>query len=280
MDPVNTLPPPEALRPERVRNELRFRRLQVRRTESLSPAFVRISLDGEALAGFASRGFDDHMKLFFPDPDTGELLLPTLDERGMPVRVEGQRYVARDYTPRHFDTQAGTLTIDFAVHEAGPATQWARRARPGDVLGVGGPRGSMVIPAGYDWMLLMGDETALPAIGRRLEELPSGQQAIVVAETGSPADRVPLQTGPDVTVHWCYRGVEQPAGQSAPLLAALRNISLPTRGQGFVWGAGEGSVMREVRAWLMSAHGLHPKRIRVSAYWKLGSAAAHEDIED
>jgi NADPH-dependent ferric siderophore reductase len=72
------------------------------------------------------------------------------------------------------------LHIDFAIHDAGPATDWALRARIGDALEIGGPRGSAVIPMEFDWYLLIGDETGLPAIGRRLEELPAGSRALVI----------------------------------------------------------------------------------------------------
>src|SRR6185436_499825 len=78
---------------------------------------------------------------------------------------------ARDFTPRRFDVASGTFVIDFALHDAGPATNWAVAAKVGDTLEIGGPRGSAVIPDDFDWYILIGDETALPAIGRRVEEL-------------------------------------------------------------------------------------------------------------
>lgn len=54
--------------PQRVRNELRFRELTVLRAERISAAFQRIVLGGDALDGFTSLGFDDHTKVFFPEP--------------------------------------------------------------------------------------------------------------------------------------------------------------------------------------------------------------------
>lgn len=50
--------------PQRVRNDLRFRKLDVLRVERVSAGFQRIVLGGEALEGFSSRGFDDHTKVF------------------------------------------------------------------------------------------------------------------------------------------------------------------------------------------------------------------------
>ena len=75
----------------------------------------------------------------------------------------------RDFTPRRFDSKTATLVIDFALHDAGPATRWALGARAGDRLEIGGPKSSKVVPDDFDGYLLVGDESALPAIGRRVE---------------------------------------------------------------------------------------------------------------
>ncbi|MCF7697685.1 siderophore-interacting protein, partial [Mycetohabitans sp. B2] len=87
---------------------------------------------------------------------------------------------ARDYTPRRYDRHAGELDLEFALHDAGPASAWARQAQPGQWLGVGGPRSSLVIPTDFDWHLLIGDDTALPAIARRLDELPADTRVATV----------------------------------------------------------------------------------------------------
>jgi NADPH-dependent ferric siderophore reductase len=145
--------------PRRVRHEPRRRQLTVQRVERIAASMIRITLGGD-LDGFASLSFDDHIKLFFPEGPAGENGEPAL--------------ASRDYTPRHYDAAAKTLAIEFAIHDAGPATRWAEQAKPGDILRVGGPRGSFIIPTTYDWHLLIGDETGLPAIGRRLAELPAG----------------------------------------------------------------------------------------------------------
>src|SRR6185369_9649473 len=102
--------------------------------------------------------------------------------------------VRRDYTPRRYDAAAGELTIEFALHGDGPAARWAAQAAPGQRATIGGPRGSFVIPLDYDWHLLVGDESAMPAIARRLEELPAGATAIVILQVRDAADRRALQT--------------------------------------------------------------------------------------
>jgi NADPH-dependent ferric siderophore reductase len=174
----------------RVRHELKLRDLAVAAVERLSPGFVAITLRGEALADFTSLGFDDHVKLMFGDA--------------------GDAQVRRDYTPRRFSREARELTIEFALHGAGAASDWARKAQVGDRLLVGGPRGSMIVPLALGWHVLVGDATALPAISRRLEELPAGSRAFVFVlatkATGAtlPALRAPRRTG-RIRTRPCWR---------------------------------------------------------------------------
>ena len=101
---------------KRVRHPLRFRPLEVRAVQRITPHLVRVTLGGDALDGFESPGFDDHVKLALPDPATGLLAMPTLDAEGNPAWPEGRKPVMRDYTPRRFDKAARTLEIDFALH--------------------------------------------------------------------------------------------------------------------------------------------------------------------
>lgn len=102
----------------------------------------------------------------------------------------------RDYTPRHFDAARRELTLDFILHDAGPATAWAQQVKIGDQLGIGGPRGSQVVADVFDWYLLLGDETAMPAIGRRLEELSDDVRAIVLIEVDDEQDALRSPAAP------------------------------------------------------------------------------------
>src|ERR1700733_15341812 len=176
--------------PRRVRPEPPRRKLTVRQVETIAAHMVRVTLSGD-LEGFTSLGFDDHVKLFFPDG--------TKNAEGAP------NMLGRDFTPRRYDPAQDTLEIDFAIHDAGPATRWAAQAKPGDTLALGGPRGSFIIPTTYDWHLLVGDETALPAISRRLAELPAGARAVVVGEIDGAADEIAFATKADATVAWAHR---------------------------------------------------------------------------
>ncbi|MDM0068146.1 siderophore-interacting protein [Variovorax sp. J31P207] len=263
--------------PRRVRHDLRFRKLEVRRVQRLTPHLIRITLGGDELAGFTSPGFDDHAKVFFPDAATGQLTVPTAGPEG-PVWPPGPKPAMRDYTPRRHDAQAGTLEIDFALHDAGPATQWAEAARPGDVVGVGGPRGSFIIPTAFDWHLLIGDDTALPAISRRLAELPAGARAVVLAEVDSDADEICFDTQVGLDLQWVHRRGAEP-GTGSPLLDALRGLTLP-EGDFHAWVACESSAAKAIRAHLVGERGAHPKWVKAAGYWRRGAAATHDTHED
>src|SRR5471032_2126017 len=131
-------------RVERVRHDIKRRDLQVARVEELSPNFRRVTFTGDSLADFVSASFDDHVKVFFEPAPGAE-----------PAR--------RDYTPRRYDNAAHELAIEFALHGEGAASDWAAQAAPGQRLTIAGPKGSLIIPVDYDWHLLVGDKTALPA---------------------------------------------------------------------------------------------------------------------
>jgi len=240
----------EPLAVTRVRHEIKRRELTVARVETLSPHFRRVTFTGESLSDFVSASFDDHVK-FILDADGPE-----------PVR--------RDYTPRAFDTQAHTLTIEFALHGDGPVAGWAANAAVGQRVVVAGPRGSFVVPVAYDWHLLIGDETALPAIARRLEELPASARADVIVQVTDPADRRVFTSTAALTTRWVH-------GTDA-LSAAVRAIDLP-EGQGYAWCAGEASSMKRIRSILVDEKGHDPHAIRAAAYWKRGDAGHHEDLD-
>lgn len=263
--------------PQRVRHELRRRTLTVQQAERVTPHCVRITLEGADLEGFVSAGFDDHVKLILPDAATGDIAFPIPAESGG-LTADSPRPTMRDYTPRHYDAAAGTLVIDFAVHDAGPATAWALQAAPGQRVGVAGPRGSMVIPTAFDGYVLIGDDTALPAIARRLTELPAGAPVLVLAEVDGPADEQALPTAAAARIHWVHRQGAEP-GTAQGLLAALRSLQLPA-GDVHAWVACESAVAKALREHLVGERGVHSKWIRASGYWRRGSAATHDTHED
>jgi NADPH-dependent ferric siderophore reductase len=235
---------------QRVRYELRWRELEVASVARVGRNFMSVTFRGEALADFASGSFDDHIKFIIDGPD------------GEPVR--------RDYTPRSFSAERRELTIEYALHGHGQASTWAANASVGQRVAIGGPRGSMIVPLDYDWHLLVGDAAALPAIHRRVEELPAGARAFVIVQVEHAEDERHFDTAAQLDVRW----VRTPA----ELAKAVRELELPA-GEGFAWGGTEAASAREIRAILADEKGLPNASLRISAYWKQGASDFHERLE-
>ncbi len=250
--------------PLRVRHDIRRRLLQVRRVEQLTPRMRRIVLGGDALEGFVSAAADDHVKLFFPPPGDTR---PVFPDDG-PVR---------DYTPRRFDPASGTLTVEFVLHGDGPASSWAARAAPGQWLGVAGPRGSLLIPEDYAGFLLAGDETALPAIARRLEEMQPGARALALIEVADAAEERHLPTAANAEIVWLHRDRAAP-GTTRLLDEALERARLPAQDL-HAWLAGEIDTVRRLRGVLIE-RGVPRADIKAAGYWRLGHADCHGTVED
>jgi len=235
----------------RLRHDTRRRQLTVAAILDIGPHMRRITLTSPELADFVSAGVDDHVKLFFTDTATGAQAM-------------------RDFTHAH------TLTIDFALHDHGPASDWARAARVGDALEIGGPRGSLVVPDDFDWVLMIADETGLPAIGRRLEALRPGVRAITVVAVDGAGDVQMIDTAADWQAHWVYRdGASR--DDHARLLAATAALDWPV-GDGYVWIAAEAEVAKALRAHVLDARGHNAAWLRASGYWLKGAAGAHENF--
>src|SRR5690606_27894549 len=155
---------------------------------------------------------------------------------------------ARDFTPRRYDARAKELWIDFFLHETGPATHWATGAQVGHSLEVGGPKGSAILALhGIDLHLLIGDETAIPAIARRLEELPAHTRALVVVEVDPDTAWPAFETAARCEVIWVQRTAAGAPG--ADLIERLRTVQLPAAGC-FVWVALESQAARALRRYM------------------------------
>ena len=240
----------------RVRHETRRRTLTIATIEPLGAHMRRIGFTAPELHDFVSSAFDDHIKLFFPDNAGGSVM--------------------RDFTPRRFDNAANTLTVDFALHDSGPATQWAAAAKVGDTIEIGGPRGSSVVPDDYDWYLLIGDESALPAIGRRVEELRAGIPVVTLAVVDGADDEQTFPTKAAWTGHWIHRDGDT---DTDLLLDALKDLALP-EGEGFVWIAAETSVAKALRAYVLDTLS-HPREwTKAAGYWTKGLADAADKSLD
>ncbi|WP_085675207.1 MULTISPECIES: siderophore-interacting protein [unclassified Pseudomonas] len=246
----------------RVNHEIRQRRLQVLRVSDLTPRMRRITLGGDELQGFTSLGSDDHIKLLFAENAEQQ---QAIDARNL-GRDGGARPTMREYTPRRIDLVTNELDIDFVLHGDGPASTWAAQAAPGQTLNIAGPRASMVVPDIFDSYLLVGDETAIPAIGRRLEELPAGRRVLAVIQIEDDQERQPLPSAAQVEVIWVKRDED--------LLALLQAQTLP-EGKLYSWVALEKSLTRQAKALLLEK-GVAEDALKAAAYWRADGTADDE----
>ncbi|MFJ2409644.1 siderophore-interacting protein [Pseudomonas sp. NPDC087814] len=241
----------------RVTHEIKRRRLEVLRVVDITPRMRRITLGGPELAGFISLGSDDHIKLLFPQNAAEQA---ALDSPDFNLRGDGPQPAMRDYTPRRYDLDIGELDIDFVLHGDGPASTWAEQAKVGQHLHIGGPRGSMIVPDIFDSYLLIGDETAIPAIARRLDELPAGRKVLAVIEIANAAEQQPLASAAEVEVIWVVRGQDD-------LLETVQNLTLPD-GSLYSFVATESKLSRQVRRVLLDTHNVNEAFLKAVGYWQ------------
>jgi NADPH-dependent ferric siderophore reductase len=239
------------------------RLLQVRRSEQITPRMVRVTLVGEELAGFGGDGPDRRIKLFFPVPGQDRPAVPRATSGG-PLWPTGEpRPTIRTYTVRRFDATAGELDIDFVLHEGhGPAAAWARDAQPGAWVGVSEPGGRYVPDPAATFHLVIGDETALPAVTTVLAALPAEVPALAYLEVADAAEEQPLPGA--AAIRWVHRGAEPPG---EPLAEAVRTATLPA-GRGQAWLAGESACVRDLRRHLLDDRGLERRAVYATGYWR------------
>ncbi|CAN5403391.1 siderophore-interacting protein [soil metagenome] len=253
---------------ESVRHPMAVRRLTVRTVRPVIPSIVRVTVAGADLTGFASLGPTDHVKVFFPDPATGELTVPDLDAEGMRRPATGT-IISRDYTPLGVHVGADgapTLDIDFVLHgDEGPASAWAARATVGDELGVAGPRGSRLAPTDLGGLLVIADENALPATRRWLGLVPAAIPVTALFDVADEAATGYFEGGDArVNAEWLFR--RDGAGQ---LEEALRSLG-PIDDETFVFLAGEATTLVPLRRYLRHELGLPAEQVAASGYWKRG----------
>ena len=232
---------------ERIPHETRQRQLTVLAVQRLTPHMQRIHFHSPELHDFRTAAADDHIKLYFDDP-----------------QLAGSK-CRRDYTIRKFDEQEQILTIDFALHQAGPATAWAVSAKAGDRLEIAGPKKSIVVADDFDWYLLIADQTGLPALARRVEELRAGVPVTTMVLVDSETDCQHIETSAIWTPVWIIRGTQE-AAASDVFDSALANYAQP-KGDGYVWIAAEQEIVSHLKVSMLEQGQYNSKWFKASNYW-------------
>lgn len=255
-------------------------RVEVVRTERISPAMLRVTFSGPDLTLCTTAGHDQRIKLFFPLPGQTDPIVPEGPDwfpefRAMPDDI---RPPIRTFTISALRAGVHEIDVDFVLHgDLGPASRWAGKAQPGDRLAILAPdaRHSPILgyeykpTEGTDWTLLAGDETALPAISAILSAMPADRHALVFLEVCSAQEMRPLDCPAGAHVMWLCRG-DTPAGGGV-LKDAIARTEFPS-GRPYAWLAGESSAVVELRRHLVRERGLDKKDVYFSGYWLLGGA--------
>lgn len=248
-----------------------LRELRVVEVTDVSATTRRVRLTGEQLrefpvsggtaAAFRSTGFDDHVKLFVPMEGQERPPLPVQGPDRLEWGGAGGRPVAKDYTPRRFvpTDDGGLLDLDFVLHEGGFAAGWARRTKPGDPAWIVGPTRSLRLPEGVDRIVMAADETALPAVGRFLDEWTASVAVDIIVDVPSPASIQQLPERAGVSLTWVH-GAE--AWFDA--VASLPWPAVPT----FCWVAGEAGAVRRVRRLLSDERAVPRDCLDATGYWR------------
>lgn len=221
-----------------------LRILAVSAVSELTPHMRRIVFTGDDLGHFA-RNDQLHCRLIFQPKDVLSPPWPMIDDRGHIVWPHEQKLDTRVYTIRAIDTVLNTLTIDFATgHKAGPATQWALAASPGDVVGIVGPAAGG--PKAAKFYVLAGDETGLPGIARIIEGLHEDAEGYAFIEVAGVLEIQQLIHPSGVQLNWLLRDGAA-AGTTTLLPDAVRSVNWPADlNDVFFWGGCEHKAFRAI----------------------------------
>jgi NADPH-dependent ferric siderophore reductase len=292
----------------------RFFRARVREIRELTPSFRRFTFTGDELSDFGDPGFDQRIKVVFPTDTVGIDAMPVgedgyTDWRGM---AEHERPPFRTYTTRAVRADAREVDIDMVAHEVlGPASAWIDAARPGDEVLIFAPTTAhegvsfgvdFVPPAVTGDYLLVGDETAAPAIAAILEQLPREATGVVILEVPHTGDSayLPAHPGFDIRVAARANGVRHThlvdTTRSAAVAlvpdgvgAAVEEIDVdtdllwevPRTAKGgaalkkaplYAWIAGESGAIKTIRRQLVGEHGVDRRAVAFMGYWREGRA--------
>ncbi len=234
--------------------------------ENITPHMRRVTFACADVAPFI--GGDMHVRILVP-PKGRQPVWPGYREDGRIAWPGGDdQLLVRVYTIRRVDVARREVSIDFWQHPAPgvstPGADFARDARPGDRLALVGP-GSGGLPAARS-ILLIGDESALPAIARIAAEVPEGTALKAIIEVLDAAEEQPLPTAGTLDVTWLHRAAYAPS-ETGRLLDEAKKAIAAADAATFLWVACEKEDVRQIRALLKGRP--HDKgSMYVAWYWE------------
>lgn len=240
-------------------------------TEYLTPAMIRVwlSAPGGGRLPIEFPGYtDSYVKLLLPRPGSG--LTSPFDPDEVKEQLAPEFWpVMRTYTIRLWDEASGHMAIDVVVHgDKGIAGPWAVAARPGDQVQFRGPGGAYRPDPEADWHLLVGDESALPAIAAATEALPDDARAVVLIEVADAAEEQDLTLPSGARVQWIHRDTSDKA-PGIELVQTVRDLDFPA-GRVHAFVHGDATCVREIRSYLRFDKEVPKEDLSVSGYWRRG----------
>ncbi len=250
--------------------------LEVRRRESLTPGFASVTLGGPALQDLIVAGGDQAVRLFFPREGQTALRMPTASSEAWMAQVllmpKSVRPQVRSLTIRRARPDDDEIDIEFALHGDSPMSSWVRRVRPGDQAGIFDMGTTYRPPEHAQSQLLVGDETALPAVLAILDQAPPSLTAEVYLEVPTAADVRDVVVPPGVRIHWFNRDDVPDRRPGTVVLEAVRRAVMPPGGV-CAWVAGESRLATSVRRHLVNDRGVPKADISFAGYWRHGWSA-------
>ncbi len=250
--------------------------LEVRSSTRMSDSFVRLTLGGPELRHFRPAGADQGIRLIFPRPGQPGLRMPTrhsdIGLAEMLLWPKATRPHVRNITVRRFRENENELDIEIAAHGDTPMSTWLRSVRPGQPAGIFDIGLTYNPPPPGCWQLLVGDESALPAIASILEQAPAtftGQAFLEVPRLGDVREDLIAPAGVKVT--WIARG-DSAITPGTVVLDDLRSSTLP-EGPFTAWIAGESRLATGLRRHLVNDRGVPKKDITFVGYWREGRSS-------
>ena len=243
-----------------------FRELTVGKITDLSSHMRRLRLHGVDLGAYDQDGI--HVRLMIPPRGKTDPKWPTLAENGLPVWPSGEDTVEqRVYTIRGMDANAGWIDVDFVMHgDNGPGASFALHASEGDLVAMTGPLGNELPDA--DWFLFAGDETALPAIGRYLNEMPEHVTGHALIEVGSKDDIIPVATRSRIKVTWLLRDSVAEITHSL-IQDAIRAIDVPKDScKVYCWAGVEQGDYKPIHTYWRKELGLSRDDCVAMTFWR------------
>jgi len=260
--------------------------LVVLRTERLSTHWIRVTLGGGEIEKFTPMGFDQWFRLFLPiGGDAGLDRVPAKANKMFGylkfLRIpDGERPVMRNYSVRAYRPatadSGAEIDVDFVLHgsaadgTAGPASRWAETCEPGEHVLIIDEGLTFNPQRGTDRVVLVGDETALPAIASICASLPADAVGTAIIEAPAEEDALEFSHPSGIEVVWIVRPHDVVPGSLA--LETLGRTRLPDV-PFHAYAAGEQALASGARKHLVGERGVDKNTVSFCGYWKIGAAS-------